>query len=83
MFVLTIMKKAWDRLKKVYNKREEYRSHVIDKIFNYQFLNVKLEQLEEHFNSYVVLIDKLKTNHKIDLLNDASGIDTVLTHLTS
>ena len=43
--------KAWTRLKKVYYKREEYRSHVIDKIFNYQFLNVKLEQLEGLFNS--------------------------------
>ena len=38
--------------------------------------------MEEHFNSYVVLIDKLKTSHKIDLLNDATGVDTVLAHLT-
>ena len=38
--------------------------------------------MEDHFNSYFVLIDKLKNNHKIDLLNDASGVDTVLAHLT-
>ena len=38
--------------------------------------------MEEHFNSYVVVIDKIKTNHKIDLLNNDLGLDTVLVHLT-
>ena len=38
--------------------------------------------MEEHFNSYVVLIDKLKTSHKIDLLNVDTGVYTVLAHLT-
>merc|ERR1712240_433898 len=64
---------AWTRLKKVYNKKDEYRSLIIEKIFNYQFSNIKVEQLEEHFNSYIVLID---------LLNKDSGVDTVLAHLT-
>ena len=38
--------------------------------------------MEEYFNSYIVLIDKLKTTHGIDLLNKDSGVDTVLAHLT-
>ena len=75
-------KKAWDRLTKIYNKKEEFRSLLIDRIFNYQFINVKLDMMEEHFNSYCILIDKLKTSHKIDLLNVDTGVDTVLAHLT-
>ena len=45
-------------------------------------INVKLDMMEEHFNSYCVLIDKLKTSYQIDLLDADSGVDTVLAHLT-
>ena len=65
-----------------YEKKEEFRGQIIDRVFNYQFINVRLENLEEHFDSYCVLIDKLKTSFKIDLLDADTGVDKVLAHLT-
>ena len=38
--------------------------------------------MEEHFNSYCVLIDKLKTSYQIDLLDADTGVGKVLAHLT-
>ena len=73
--------KSLGETQKNYNKKEEFRSQLIDRIFNYQFINVKLDMMEENFNSYCILIDKLKTSHQIDLLNVNTGVDIVLAHL--
>ena len=72
---------AWKRLESVYAKKEECRGLLIDKIFGFQF-NMSMDRIEEAFNNYCLLIDKLLTSHDIDLLGDDSGVDCVLAHLT-
>ena len=73
--------KAWKRLDDKYLKPEECRGSIIDKIFSYQFNN-SLDKMEESFNNYCLIIDKLKTAHNIDLLESGRGFDTILAHLT-
>ena len=72
---------AWQRLESVYKKKDECRGLLIDKIFGFQF-NMSMDKLDEAFNNYCLLIDKLLTSHGIDLLHDAAGVDSVLAHLT-
>ena len=67
-------KLAWQRLEKHYKKTEECKGLIIDKIFRYQF-NMSIDKLDESFNNYVLLIDKLITSHKIDLLHKDAGLD--------
>ena len=74
-------KVAWQRLEKVYKKPEECKGLIIDKIFGFQF-NMSIDKLDEAFNNYCLLIDKLLTSHNIDLLHEDAGLDSVLAHLT-
>ena len=65
----------------MYKKPDECKALLIDKIFSFQF-NKDIDRLDECFNNYCLLIDKLKTSHSIDLLNEVTGVDTVMAHLT-
>ena len=65
----------------MYLKKDECRGLLIDKIFNYQF-NVTVDKFDETFNNYIILIEKLKSAHGIDLLTSNEGIDSVMAHLT-
>ena len=56
---------AWHRLEQVYKKPDECKALLIDKIFSFQF-NMNIDRLDESFNNYCLLIDKLKTSHGID-----------------
>ena len=72
---------AWQRLEQVYKKPDECKALLIDKIYSFQF-NMNIDRLDESFNNYCLLIDKLKTSHGIDLLNEVTRADTVMAHLT-
>ena len=72
---------AWQRLENVYKKPDECKGLIIDKIFGFQF-NMSMDKLDEAFNNYCLLIDKLLTSHDIDLLHEDAGLDSVLAHLT-
>ena len=72
---------AWQRLINIYKKPDECKGLIIDKIFGFQF-NMSMDKLDEAFNNYCLLIDKLLTSHKIDLLHEEAGVDDVLAHLT-
>ena len=63
---------AWTRLDEVYKKKEECMAQLVDKIFGFHF-NVNIDKLDEIFNNYCLLIDKLLTSHDIDLLHDEAG----------
>ena len=65
----------------MYKKPDECKGLLIDKIFSFQF-NMSMDRLDEAFNNYCLLIDKLRTSHGIDLLDDVTGSDTVMAHLT-
>ena len=43
---------------------------------------MSIDRLDESFNNYCLLIEKLKSSYGIDLLNDVAGSDTVMAHLT-
>ena len=73
--------KAWLRLEKVYKKPDECKALLIDKIFAFQF-NMSIDRLDEYFNNYCLLIEKLKSSYNINLLDELAGTDTVLAHLT-
>ena len=64
----------------MYKKPDECKALLIDKVFSFQF-NMNIDRLDESFNNYCLLIEKLKTSHGIDLLNDVAGSDTVMAHL--
>ena len=72
---------AWKRLEDVYFKKEECRGLLIDKVFGFQF-NVLMDKFDETFNNYILLIEKLSSSHRIDLLSSDEGIDCVMAHLT-
>ena len=72
---------AWKRLNEVYKKPEECLAQLVDKIFGFQF-NINIEKFDETFNNYSLLIDKLKTSHNIDLLDNDSGVHKIIAHLT-
>ena len=72
---------AWDRLNYVYKKPQECLALLVDKIFTYQF-TTSIDKFDENFNNYNILIDKLKTNYSIDLLDNDSGVHRVISHLT-
>ena len=72
---------AWQRLETVYLKPEECKGLLIDKINNFQF-NVNIDKMDENFNNFCLLIDKLNKSYNIDLLNVGAGVDQYLAHLT-
>ena len=43
---------------------------------------MSIDKLDEAFNNYCLLIDKLLTSYDIDLLHAEAGLDQVLAHLT-
>ena len=51
------------------------------KFEKYQF-NVTVDKFDETFNNYIILIEKLKSAHEIDLLSSNEGTDSVMAHLT-
>ena len=72
---------AWKRLEDVYAKKEECRGLLIDKIFSFQF-NMPMDKFDEAFNNYCILIEKLLTSHDINLLDEETGVDSVMAHIT-
>ena len=62
------MKLHGNVLKLYIKKPDECKGLIIDKIFGFQF-NMSMDKLDEAFNNYCLLIDKLFTSHDIDLLH--------------
>ena len=66
---------------KYIKKPDECLAQLVDKIFGFQF-NTNIDKFDETFNNYSLLIDKLKTSHNIDLLDNDTGVHKVIAHIT-
>ena len=75
-------KKAWEILSYNYGNSEENRAQIIDKVFNTSFVSTNIESLVESFIKYRALIEKLKVNYKIDLLNESANMHLLMAHMT-